>query len=198
MTKEELREYYKVINVNKVNEDITKVDLYHAEGDNNRHVRLLFAYNKLYYTGDMGTYVFGNFVYDIKTFFQGREINPGYWSEKCEAAEYPVVDTDIDGDKAREEVMKYIFNNHPELCEHDDQVMLCNYNLQSDIDDCFDDWDENEYVAFNKLDELFSLYDFIDIGEIVSGIIGRCQKYNNKYLYACEVIQWVENEVLEV
>lgn len=75
MTVEQLKERYKVIEAKRINDDIVSVDLYHDEKkENYLHIKLLFAYNKLYYTGDFGTYVFGETIYNIFNFFKGERI----------------------------------------------------------------------------------------------------------------------------
>ena len=63
MTVEELKQRYKVIEAKRINDDIVSVDLFHDEEKSNYlHIKLLFAYGKLYYTGDFGTYVFGKTI----------------------------------------------------------------------------------------------------------------------------------------
>ena len=187
MTKEELRNYYKIIERNKVNDDIEVIDLYNVERSNNRHIRLLFAYNKLYYTGDMGTYVFGNHVFNIREFFRGKEINPYYWQEKVEAASQPVLDTNVDFDKVvsaiREEFEDKFTDTVKELIE----------NFESD--GFF--WESNEIRAHDKVWELCNDIGWCDPDETAESIICRCKDWSRRFLYACEVIQWIENEILE-
>ena len=92
MTVEELKNRYKVIEAKRINDDIVSVDLYYDEKKSNcLHIKLLFAYNKLYYTGDYGTYVFGENICNIFNFFKGERINEGYWQEKCEAQRIKII-----------------------------------------------------------------------------------------------------------
>lgn len=187
MTKEELRDYYKIIERNKVNEDIEVIDLYNKERSIILHIRLLFAYNKLYYTGDMGTYVFGNHVFNIRKFFKGKEINPYYWSEKVEASSQPLLDTDIDFEKVMEAIKE----------EFSDGMTDAAQELINDFESDGFFWEPNEIRAYDKVWELCSDIGLCDPNETTNNIISRCQNYNSRYLYACEVIQWVENEILE-
>jgi len=197
MTREEIKEYYKVINVNKVNEDITKIDLYHAEGDNNRHVCLLFAFNKLYYTGDMGTFVFGNFVHNIRKFFKGSEILPSYWLEKCEASSSPLIEQRVPEEKARKELRDFLQENYEEFFV-DRRLSDYTEDVKDLIEDCFMEWNEEPSTAFSLIFDLFTElqveHDFEDVGYIIS----RCQDYSPRYIYACNVIQWIENEYMEI
>lgn len=59
MTKEEFTERYKIIDIEKQG-NILVVRLYRSENRDDKiyFVRLIFADNKLFYSGDMGTYVF--------------------------------------------------------------------------------------------------------------------------------------------
>lgn len=63
MTKEEFVERYKIIDIEKQG-NIFTVKLYRNENrdDKTYFVRLIFVDNKLFYSGDMGTYVFGRYM----------------------------------------------------------------------------------------------------------------------------------------
>lgn len=102
MTKEEFTERYKVIDIEKQG-NILVVRLYINENrdDKTYFVRLIFADNKLFYSGDMGTYVFGRDIYHIFTFFKGDYINTDYWSGKCEASSYPIYPNEVNEEKSR-------------------------------------------------------------------------------------------------
>lgn len=183
MNKEELRNYYKIIERNKVNDDIEVIDLYNAERETNRHVRLLFAYNKLYYTGDMGSYTFGKSICNVRTFFKGSYINPGYWQEKVEAYSEPLLCPNIDVDKAREAIIE-------EIKDYGDEVD------EEKIDEGLWSWDSNEYRAFDTIQELFEDLGYMDTCEMATSVFRSCQEWSSRFLYACELIQWVENEIL--
>ena len=106
MTVEELKNRYKVIEAKRINDDIVSVDLYHDEEKSNYlHIKLLFAYGKLYYTGDFGTYVFGKNICNIFRFFKGERINKSYWQEKCEAASDPIIPDEVDLEKVEEAIL---------------------------------------------------------------------------------------------
>lgn len=194
MTKEELRDYYKIIERNKVNDDIEVIDLYNAERSNNLNVRLLFAYNKLYYTGDMGSYIFGNTIHHIKTFFRGSHINPYYWREKVEAYSEPLIGIDISYDKIVDEVNEFLKNyeelfTDSNLDEYTDEVKNAIWLFHNSLE-------SNGYRAYDQITELFDELEIIYGSEDVANIIRSCQDYNYRFLYACELIQWVENEIL--
>lgn len=184
MTKEELRNYYKIIERNKVNDDIEVIDLYNEERSNNRHIRLLFAYNKLYYTGDMGSYTFGGSICNVRAFFKGNYINPGYWQEKVEAYSEPLLCPEIDVDKAREAIIKEIEDCGDEVDEEE-------------IDNGLYLWESNEYRAFDIMHDLFEKLGYEDLYEMTISAFRSCQEWSSRFLYACEVIQWVENKILE-
>ena len=109
MTKEEFDERYKVIDIEKQGNILT-VKLYRNENrdDKTYFVRLVFVDNKLFYSGDMGTYVFGRNICHIFTFFKGDYINTDYWSEKCEASSYPIYSSEVDEEKVEELVKEYV------------------------------------------------------------------------------------------
>lgn len=192
MTKEELKEYYKIIEHSKINDDIEMFDLYDKDRSNDRHIRLLFAYNKLYYTGDMGTYVFGGTIHNIRDFFRGNAINPSYWMEKVEAASQPVIDTDVDFYKVVDEVNEFLKDykelfTDSNLDEYTDEVKDIMWSFHDNLE-------SNEYRAYDQITELFDELEISYDSENVATIIRNCQDWSSRYLYACEVIQWIANE----
>lgn len=188
MTVEELKQRYKVIEAKRINDDIVSVDLFHDEEKSNYlHIKLLFAYNKLYYTGDFGTYVFGENICNIFHFFKGERINEGYWQEKCEAASDPIIPDEVDLEKVEEAVRGYLEENEIEITD----------DIEEEISDCFHCMDSNAYRAYDKVEELFcSLHLFYD-SERSGDIIRAGQGYHGRFIYACEVIQWVSNNLDE-
>ena len=200
MTKEQLRQRYKHVEVKKINDDITEVDLYtSAEKRQDYFVRLLFAYDKLYYTGDMGNYIFGGNISYIKTFFQGTEIKPGYWAEKVDCSSYPVKKIEVNREKVKT-LVKEMIN---ETMDRDILTQEEEEKLEEEINSILnhiDLTDSNMYRMYDSLVQLFEtdldiLIDFCET-DYIGDIIERCRDYNPNYLYACELIQWVENEIL--
>ena len=186
MTVEELKNRYKVIEAKRINDDIVSVDLYHDEEKSNYlHIKLLFAYGKLYYTGDFGTYVFGENICNIFNFFKGERINKGYWQEKCEAASDPIIPDEVDLDKVEEAVRDYLEENKIEITD----------DIEEEISDCFYHMDSNAYRAYDKVEELFRSLDLFYYS--VGDIIRAGQGYHGRFIYACEVIQWVSNNLDE-
>ena len=186
MTVEELKNRYKVIEAKRINADIVSVDLFHDEEKSNYlHIKLLFAYGKLYYTGDFGTYVFGENICNIFNFFKGERINKGYWQEKCEAASDPIIPDEVDLEKVEEAVRDYLEENEIEITD----------DIEKEISDCFYHMDSNAYRAYDKVEELFRSLDLFYYR--VGDIIGSGQGYHGRFIYACEVIQWVSNNLDE-
>ena len=150
MTKEELAERYKIIDIEKQG-DVFIVRLYKSENrdDKTYFVRLVFVDNKLFYSGDMGTYVFGRDICHIFTFFKGDYINTDYWSGKCEASSYPIYPNEVNEEKVEELVKEYV-------C---DLYRVENYEeLDDEIKDVIDDKfrfgiEPNEYRAFDEIYE---------------------------------------------
>lgn len=188
MTVEELKNRYKVIEAKRINYDIVSVDLYHDEEKSNYlHIKLLFAYNKLYYTGDFGTYVFGENIINIFNFFKGERINESYWQEKCEAASNPIIPDEVNLEKLEGAVRDYLEENEIEITD----------DIEEEISHCFYCMDSNAYRAYDKIKELLSSLDLFYDSEMVGNIIRAGQGYSGRFIYACEVIQWVSNNLDE-
>ena len=188
MTVEELKQRYKVIEAKRINDDIVSVDLFHDEEKSNYlHIKLLFAYGKLYYTGDFGTYVFGEDIQNIFNFFKGVRFDEGYWKGKCEATGDPIIPDEVDLKKIEEAVRDYLEENEIEITD----------DIEEEISDCFYYMDSNAYRAYDKVEELFSSLDVSYGGETVEDIVRAGQGYHGRFIYACEVIQWVSNNLDE-
>ena len=193
MTKEELAERYKIIDIEKQG-NILVIRLYINENrdDKTYFVRLIFADNKLFYSGDMGTYVFGRDICHIFTFFKGNYINTDYWSGKCEASSYPIYPSDVDEEKVEELVKEYV-------C---DLYGVENYDeLDEEIKDVIEDKfrfgiESNEYRAYDEIYEfLEEEFNCSNLCETVNNIIESAKSISPNYVYACELIQWVENNL---
>lgn len=193
MTKEELVERYKVIDIEKQG-NILVVRLYINENrdDKTYFVRLIFTDNKLFYSGDMGTYVFGRDICYIFTFFKGDHINEDYWSQKCEASSYPIYPNEVDEEKVEKSVKEYICDlygveNYEEL---DDEI-------KDVIDDKFQFGIEpNDIRAYDEVYEfLKEEFDCSDLNGVVYDIIEGAKSISLNYVYACKLIQWVENNL---
>jgi len=192
MTKE-FAERYKIIDVEKQG-NVLIVRLYRSENRDDKiyFVRLIFADNKLFYSGDVGTYVFGRDICHIFTFFKGDHINEGYWSGKCEASSYPIYPSEVDEEKVEESVKEYV-------C---DLYGVENYEeLDDEIKDVIDDKfrfgiEPNEYRAYDEIYEfLEEEFNCSNLCETVNSIIEDAKSISPNYVYACELIQWVENNL---
>lgn len=188
MTEEQLKERYKVIEVKRINDDIVCVDLYHDEKkENYLHIKLLFAYNKLYYTGDFGTYVLGETICNIFNFFKGERINEGYWREKCEAASDPIIPEEVDQEKVIEAVREYLEESEIEITD----------DIEEELSGCFYYMDSNACRAYDKVYELLNSLGLSYDSETVGDIIRAGKDYHPRFIYACEIIQWVSNNLDE-
>ena len=181
ITVKELEERYKVIKINKISDDVEVVDLYRAENDSNYHIKLMFAFNKLFTSGDCGSFIFGETICHIYSFFKGDNVNLGYWQEKVEASPRPLLCEDIDIDKEFDLVKKYFEENEIEYDE---------YDL-----DCIGE--SNMYRAYDELVKLFEKYDDSDSYLEACDIIDECRDWDGQFEYTCNVIQWVENNLDE-
>ena len=188
MTVEELKQRYKVIEAKRINDDIVSVDLYHDEEKSTYlHIKLLFAYNKLYYTGDFGTNVFGKNICNIFEFFKGERINESYWQEKCESESDPIIPDEVDLEKVEAAVRENLKENEIEITNDiEDEISLSFYYM-----------DSNAYRAYDKIEELLSSLDLFYDSEMVGDIIRAGCFYHGRFIYACEVIQWVSNNLDE-
>ena len=194
MTKEEFRKRYKHIDVKRYQDGIVSVDLYTSEKKyRDYYVNLLFANGMLIYSGDMGYYIFEKNITDPKTFFKGEAILPEYWAEKIECSSYPVMD-EINPRQVKENFLAYIKEGIEDgtLGKEPDEEEL------DWITSRLDELDGNETRMIDVLDDLVSEYldDILDT-EDLADFVNRGREYHPNYLYACELIQWVENEILK-
>lgn len=195
MTEEQLQERYKHIEVEKQG-DIIIVKLYRSENikDKTYFVRVVFVDNKLFYSGDMGTYVFGKNIVNIFTFFKGNKINVDYWAGKCEAYSYPIFPNEVDEDLVEENVKEYLcdFFGVEKFEELDDETKeKFSDNFRFGIE-------TNDIRAYDKVHEfLEEHFNQPNLDEHVYHIIEGAKETSGNFVYACEVIQWVENNLEE-
>lgn len=181
ITVKELEDRYKVIKINKISDDVEVVDLYRAENDSTYHIRLMFAFNKLFTSGDCGSFTVGKTICHIYSFFKGDNVNLGYWQEKVEASPRPLLCEEIDIDKEFDLVKKFFEENEIEYDEDDL--------------DCIGE--SNIYRAYDELTDLFGKYDVSDPYYRASDIVDECRDWDGQFEYTCNVIQWVENNLDE-
>ena len=181
ITVKELEERYKVIEINKVSDDIEVVDLWKEKGNTDYHVRLMFAFNKLFTSGDCGSFTFGKTICHIYSFFKGDNVNLGYWQEKVEASPRPLLCENIDTDKEMDLIKEYFEDNE----------------IEYDEDDLDNIGESNIYYAYEELNNLFEKYDDSDPYYKANGIVEECRDWDCQFEYICNVIQWVENNLDE-
>lgn len=188
MTVEQLKERYKVIEAKRINDDIVCVDLYHDETKSCLyHIKLLFAYNKLYYTGDFGTYVFGETICNIFNFFKGERINKEYWKEKCEAARDLIIPDEVNLNKLEKAIYEEFEEREIEITD----------DIDNKISNCLYYMDSNAVRAYDRIGELFDDLGISNAGEIAYDVVRVARGYSVRFVYACEVIQWVSNNLDE-
>lgn len=191
MTKAELKERYKEIETKQITDDILDVNLWKDETRPFQwRIKIIIAYDKLYFTGDFGTFVFGNYVHDIKTFFQGDKINPHYWMEKSEASSEPLLDEHIDLEECRQKITDYLYENL-------DAEKLDEFENQREIEETFHHLEEYYVHAANEIEDLLIILgiDGYEAGDRAQSIVHECRPFSEQYIYACEVIQWVGNNL---
>ena len=98
--------------------DLEVVDLWQEENNPIYHIRLMFAFNKLFTSGDCGSFTFGETICHIYTFFKGDNVNLGYWQEKVEASPRPLKYMEVDTDKVLKLLKEYLEENE---IEYDDE-----------------------------------------------------------------------------
>ena len=183
ITAKELEERYKVIEINRISDDVEVVDLWQDKSEPYLHIRLMFAFNKLFTSGDCGSFTFGGTICHIYSFFRGDGINLGYWKEKVEASPRPLLDIDVNTDKLVERLKEYFDENEIE------------YDVQDDILWKIDD--SNVYRAYDDVIHILDNFDISNSWEVAGDIIDSCRDWDAQYEYTCNVIQWVENNLDE-
>lgn len=181
ITAKELEERYKVIKINKISDDVEVVDLWQEENNSTYHIRLMFAFNKLFTSGDCGSFTFGETICHIYTFFKGDNVNLGYWQEKVEASPRPLRYMEVDTDKVLKLLKECLEENEIEYNE----------------DDFYKIGESNMYRAYDNLQEILEDYDVSDSWELTNDIIEECRDWDSQFEYTCNVIQWVENNLDE-
>ena len=182
--REFIREYYKEISIKHLDDGIIVVNLWKdKERENDRHVQVMFAYGKAYYTGDMGTYVFGRDIGNIFEFFKGDETNPTYWQEKCEASSEPIWEEDIDVDKAVELLEEWIDERDFSESEREEVNEAFDYLLL----------ESNCIRAYDTIRGFIERWTYDD--GTSDWIVNQSKKLSGRYDYACEVLQFVSNNL---
>ena len=200
ISKEKLEERYKKVII-RTEESInpfsgekekrTVVDLIH-DGIT-YYVHIDFSPFGTTYSGDMGYFMFQP-GYGIGT-FEGKTINPGYWGEKIKAAgqEYYIRDFDMQNvDRAYKEEISQHYEYEWEKEFFEEVKRVRDAGKPSDYADR--DSEESAYDAVETAARQAGLdWDFETIGDIASNGKGECYRF----LYACCVLQWVANKIVD-
>ena len=183
-----LDERYKIVAIETIphgTEEIINIDLWtNKKKENDYHINILIANHKLIYSGDCGTFVFGFGICTAKPvyyFFCGSETNPHYWREKCEASSEPIINDNVDLEIVDKKLNEYLENTDCEAVE--DAKLFAGYRLI----------DSNFIRAYDCLCKIFEQLGYQEDGEVADAIIHASRTLNERYIYACEVIQWVCN-----
>lgn len=144
----------------------------------------------LCYTGDMGTYVFVR-LEDMFEFFRtrpsdtgGLHINPGYWAEKCCAADRDGI-KEYSADRFRAVIADQIeeWGTEHEWGEMPEE-------LREEIDDVLSSADEGEYAAreavrdFSYDDDVYGKFEFSDFWET------SLSEYTFRFIWCCYALSW--------
>lgn len=197
MTQKELEKKYQEIEAKRIASSVVTVDLWQDKTrDAYHHINIVFANNKLLYTGDFGTYVFGQDIHDVFTFFNVEKFDPHYWKTKCEAASNPATFIKIEKDTAKKAVEEFVYENFPE--EKDVKI----FGIQDDIDKCFYDWTDDSNIDIYRINRLLQEAERTyerDIEEerqdFIYQLITGSIRLGRRFVYCCEVVQWVANNL---
>lgn len=196
ITQQTLEDRYKNIKITN-NGEVEIVDLYRDKEDlYTYHVRLMFAFNKLFVTGDCGSFIFGKDICHIYEFFKGKEVNLGYWKGKCESSPAPIINEEIDIEKADTEIRRF-YKEYVDLDDlTDEEKEEFEYDLDNLTHGPFPELDTNMYRAYDSIADFLRTHYAEDFNfEYVCDIIDRSRDWNIQYEYICNVIQWVENNL---
>ena len=187
MDRKKIIDCYREIEAKMVNDDIVVVNLWKDfQKSNDSYVRIIFAYNKLIYTGDMGQYIFGKTISDIFTFFKVEDYDPYYWMEKVEASDKPCIKTEIDINK-----LKSLLNDLIKTWKVSEEDKS---DLFEDSDSL--DFDSNVIRATDTLNTFLEKWKkYCEPCEDSKYLINQAEEFDSRFIYACEVIRWVSNSL---
>lgn len=190
MTKQQLAECYREIEIKQITDDILEVNLWKDKTHPfEQRVKILFAYDKLYFIGNFDFFVFGEHVSDIKTVFQGNEINPYYWMKKCEVSNEFLLYEQTDLEKCHKKVVDYIWERLETKRKELDGLELQDYdeNVHRKIENTFYHLENYNYctLGINNYEAEHEAW----------CIVNEYRLFSEHYIYACETIQWVENNL---
>ena len=134
--------------------------------------------------GECGMFVFGSGICTDKPvyyFFCGNETDPQYWRKKCEASSEPIINEYVDLEQVDKKLNEYLENTDCEAVE--DAKFYAGYGSI----------DSNFIRAYDCICKIFEQLGYQEDGEAADYIINASRTFNERYLYACEVIQWVCN-----
>lgn len=201
MTKQQLAERYKEIEIKQIT-DILEVNLWKDKTHPfEQRVKILFAYDKLYFIGNFEFFVFGEYVSDIKTVFQGNEINPYDWIKKCEISNEVLLSEQTDLKKCKSKVVDYIWEHLETERKELSDLELQDYdeNVHREIDNTFyhiENYNYCSHAIYQIADLLKTLkIDDYEAEHEAWSIVNEYRFFSEYYLYACETIQWVENNL---
>lgn len=195
MTVFELEQRYKEKIINRINDDVLIVSLYmNKEHSIEYYVKLIFAYNKLYVSGDCGSFIFGKTICNIFKFFKGDNVNLGYWQEKVEASPRPLISKEVDCDGVCRDVIKWYEKRYHD----DDNVKIENIEILTKFfNGSFSKFNPTIPWAYD------TAYDFLkdtlieeeeDFDSIIS-IIDNNRPWDAQFEYIAHVVQWVVNNL---
>ena len=152
------------------------------------YVHIVFdkKHRKVYYTGNMGTYVFGQNIQNPLEFFK-KSVNLPYWDEKIEAYERPIKEENLDLDEVEKNFRELL----SEYYEYDEMENA--EDIEDDLKDLFKyDIQDSLYVrVFDKLYEFLSDHFHTFETEDVSWCLNNCTNYTERYIWCVELLHYI-------
>jgi hypothetical protein len=195
MTVFELEQRYKEKIINRINDDVLVVDLFTDKRHSVVHyVKLIFAYNKLYVSGDYGSFIFGKTICNVFKFFKGDNVNLGYWQEKVEASPRPLRNEKVDCDGVCKDVIEW----YEEYYDDYDDVENKNIEkIAKFFNDQFSKFNPMIPYAYDTLCD-FMVDNFMEEGDnfdLIISIIDNNRPWDAQFEYIAYVVQWVVNNL---
>ena len=187
MFKSEIEERYKNIKKTELSENFIVFDCF-ADDTFHFYVRIIFdkERNKVCYSGDVGSFVFGGNIVNICQFFK-YDVNLGYWLEKVEAySENPFQEEIFEEDLERV-LVKYLEDYGIDNVEKHDKIK----HILSKID-----YHHYIHICDVLREELEDYIDTDDIGRFVWEVVGHSRQFSKRYIYCCELLHYISEKYL--
>lgn len=155
------------------------------------YVRIVFdkKWQKVYYTGDMGAYIFGQNIRNPLEFFK-MNVNLPYWDEKLEAYEKPIKEENVDLEEVEKSFRELLFEQD-NVCENmlDEEKEY----FEQDLNELFKFYinDSFHYRVYDKLEKFCEEQNLSIETEDIYSCVEQCRSYENRYLWCVELLHYV-------